>query len=309
MSKPNRWMPLDWGDYWRDTGHLNAAEHGAYLNLLGAYWVSGQALPDDDVRLGRLARTTSAEWRRVRDVLRAFFTVRDGLLHHKRVEREIARATDVHSARVDRIGKINARRKQTSPTTSSPTSSPISSPPSPSPSPPHQDSVPHGTGADAPLSVGEGAPIQGSLKSRIFGPCLTWLAAQSKLPEARARTITARWCAKFGDGPVLEAFTAAARQAPLDPVPYIEKVLTNAAHTASNTATTTGPAASAFRNASGQPRAVRDAHASAVDHLAGLRDALGLGSVEAVPQPTAIAEREQPGSNDRGPDSGTFTGG
>lgn len=265
-------MPLDWGDYWRDTGHLKAAEHGAYLNLLGHYWVSGKPLPDDDARLHRLAKTTAAEWKRLSAVVRAFFTARDGVLHHKRVDREIARATDVYAKRARGASLTNARKTHIntqSDTHSAPQSDAHSGAQSPSP-----DSVPDGTGADAPLG-GRGVVETQSLKTRIFGPCLGWLVAQAKLPEAQARKITARWCAKHGDGAVLDAFTAAARQSPLDPVPYIEKVLNN------------GPTSTQKNRAGAAPsthaaRVAADARDQAAGHLSGLRAALGLGPVASV---------------------------
>lgn len=277
MNKPDRWMPLDWGDYWRDTGHLKAAEHGAYLNLLGHYWVSGKPLPDDDARLHRLAKTTRAEWQRLGGTVRAFFTVRDGALHHKRVEREIARATDLYakrykSAEVMREKKAQKHLKQSTP----------------SPSQTH-DSVPAGTGADAPAGEGgvlddgvrgetqsasAAAPSTESLKARIFGPCLAWLAAHSTLPEPSARKITARWCAAHGDGAVLHAFSLAARQSPLDPVPYIEKVLNNGAP---HTSSLHGP-----KNSTYAARVAQGARHQAAGHLSGLRDALGLGAVASV---------------------------
>jgi len=291
MTKPNRWMPLDWGDYWRDTAHLNAAEHGAYLNLLGAYWVSGAPLPDDDVRLARMARTSRAEWRSVRQTVRAFFRGENGALHHGRVDREIARAVEVHASRAKRMGQLNAKQAIVFPAMSFPPSSPQTQSPSPSPSP-SQDSGPTGPAAMAAPGGGDEpqTPTQPTaLKARSLGPCLVWLAAQAHITEHRARAFTARWCAKFGDGAVLDAFAAAARQSPLDPVPYIEKVLHN------------GPTRIAGSNDATNihARRQRDAARAAGDHLAGLRAALGVGGVAGVRESAADLKPVQSVEADR----------
>ena len=170
--------------------------------------------------------------------------------------------------------------------------------------PQSQDSVPIGTGtpchgdgeASEPVDLFGAAPTatpNASLKSRIFGPCLAWLVAQSKITEPAARKITGAWCAAHGDGAVLDAFAAAARQSPLDPVPYIEKVLSNAtssAHTPAHTggAQTRRGAAEPF-----QARVASAARAQATGHLTGLRDALILGSASftdmAAPRPDAVS--------------------
>jgi uncharacterized protein YdaU (DUF1376 family) len=296
-------MPLDWGDYWRDTGHLNALEHGAYLNLLGHYWVSGKPLPDDDARLMRLAKTNVREWKAVRAVVRAFFIPRDGVLAHKRVEREIERATKVHEARSSGARATNNRRAEPalsdalsaplsdtlSDTLSAPVTDAPSAPQSPPPSP-KPDSVPIGTGAHAPMGEGLTAFEGDTLKKRIWGPCLAWLGAQAKLPEAKTRVLVGRWCAKFGDGCVLEAFAAAARNSPLDPVPYLEKVLHHGSNSkyAGPTATRAAKLGSAARE-------------QAAGHLAGLRHALGLGAVaSARPDATATHTTIVDGVDQRG---------
>jgi hypothetical protein len=159
MTKPNRWMPYDWGDYWRDTAHLTAAEHG-------------------------------------------------------RVDREIARATEIHAGRVDRMTRLNAKRRLS--TTSSPMSCATSSMPS-SPQPQPQSLGPTEPAATAAPDDGDDAPTSNpptALKARILGQRLAALAAQSHINEHRARTLTARWCPKFRDGAVLDAFTVAARHSP-----------------------------------------------------------------------------------------------
>lgn len=92
-ARSDTWMPIYWGDYAKDTGHLGAAHHGAYLLLLKHYWVTGQPLPDDDAQLWRIVCADSlAHWRRLKPVVLAFFERRDGRLHHSRVDRELASA-------------------------------------------------------------------------------------------------------------------------------------------------------------------------------------------------------------------------
>lgn len=95
-------------------------------------------------------------------------------------------------------------------------------------------------GADAPL------------KERIFGPALDWLAKQSGKPKDKLRPLVGRWCSKHGDGATLEALAAAAKNAPLDPIPYIERVLKPKA-----------------------PNGKPDAQASASAHLEGLASIFG----------------------------------
>lgn len=91
--KVDTWMPIYWGDYAKDTGHLGAVHHGAYLMLLKHYWVTATPLPCDDAQLWRIACTDSlAHWRKIKAVVLAFFEEREGRLHHGRVEDELAKA-------------------------------------------------------------------------------------------------------------------------------------------------------------------------------------------------------------------------
>lgn len=83
-------MSLHVGDYLKETTHLDATLHGAYLLLIIHYWVRG-CLPDDDVQLARIARMSSAQWRKARPILQAFFY--DGW-RQKRIEGEIAAAVE-----------------------------------------------------------------------------------------------------------------------------------------------------------------------------------------------------------------------
>lgn len=93
MSRP--WMPMFWAEFIADTQHLNAAESGAYLLLIGHYWSTQRPPPDDDRQLARIARMKPAEWRRARATVQAFF--QDGW-KHKRVEFELTEAARISAA-------------------------------------------------------------------------------------------------------------------------------------------------------------------------------------------------------------------
>lgn len=88
------YMPLWVGDYIADTQHLTAAEHGAYMLLIMAYWQRGRALPDDSERLAIIARMTPTEWAKAEPTLREFFKADDGEWRHSRIEAELAKVRD-----------------------------------------------------------------------------------------------------------------------------------------------------------------------------------------------------------------------
>lgn len=107
------WMPLYVGDYRADTTHLSAAQHGAYLLLIMHYWQQS-GLPDDDEQLARIACLSSAEWRKHRPIIRAFFG--EGW-RHARIDREIADAEAAYErrARAGRKGGKAARSRSNAP--------------------------------------------------------------------------------------------------------------------------------------------------------------------------------------------------
>jgi uncharacterized protein YdaU (DUF1376 family) len=81
MNPPK--MPIHIGDYKRDTGHLRAAGHGAYLLLLFHHWSTG-SLPDDDAQLASIACMTRPEWARVRPIIEKFF--KPGWIHGRVID-------------------------------------------------------------------------------------------------------------------------------------------------------------------------------------------------------------------------------
>lgn len=84
-------MPLYVADYLADTGHLSAAEHGAYLLLIMHYWQNG-ALPNEDRRLARIARMSPAEWEDSRETLADLFSKN---WTHKRIDEELVAAEEI----------------------------------------------------------------------------------------------------------------------------------------------------------------------------------------------------------------------
>lgn len=111
MNPPK--MPIHIGDYMRDTGHLRAAEHGAYLMLLFHHWSTG-GLPDDDRQLAAIARMSSAEWKRARPILEKFFNPG---WHHGRVGDDLAAARASYEKRAkagEKGGKAKAEGKHSS---------------------------------------------------------------------------------------------------------------------------------------------------------------------------------------------------
>jgi uncharacterized protein YdaU (DUF1376 family) len=92
-------MPLYIGDYMADTMRLSTLEHGAYLLLIMEYWRQGP-LPDDDRALASIAKLDTRAWSKtVGPVIRRYFTSRDGLLHHKRIEAERAKTATISEKR------------------------------------------------------------------------------------------------------------------------------------------------------------------------------------------------------------------
>ena len=104
------WMPIYWGDYLRDTAHLSASEHGAYLLMIGHYWTTAKPLPDHDEQLRRIARMEKAEWKRARLVLEGFFTISDGVWRHSRIDAELVLWGSKNEFYKDRAS--NAARKR-----------------------------------------------------------------------------------------------------------------------------------------------------------------------------------------------------
>lgn len=131
MSLPR--MSLHIGDYKKDTGHLGAAEHGAYLMLTMHYWATG-GLPGDDAQLARIACMSDRAWKVARPTMAAFF---QSNWKHKRIDRELADAQAKYDRRAlagKKGGDAKAAAKQR-PSIATPPPSEIASTPNPNPNP------------------------------------------------------------------------------------------------------------------------------------------------------------------------------
>lgn len=106
----SNWMPFYWGKYWQDTGHFRGAAHGAYMNLIGAYWVRGKALPDNDAALEALSKCSTKEWRAVREQVLAMFDHGGGVYAHKRIEAELSKAAAKYLAKA-RAGEKGSQKR------------------------------------------------------------------------------------------------------------------------------------------------------------------------------------------------------
>ena len=87
-------MPMYWADYFGDTMHLTTFQHGCYLLLIGAYWRRGGPLPNDFKYLAQICRTSCDKLARYGNPVIALFTSKDGLLVHKRLEKEILKSSN-----------------------------------------------------------------------------------------------------------------------------------------------------------------------------------------------------------------------
>ncbi len=111
-GKPDSFMPFYTGDWLRSTGHLKAAEHGAYLLLVLHYWDTQKPLTSNDEDLRRIARMTRREWNESRERVLSFFELIDGKYRHKRVEKELTTALAKYKARQESGAKAANKRWQ-----------------------------------------------------------------------------------------------------------------------------------------------------------------------------------------------------
>jgi uncharacterized protein YdaU (DUF1376 family) len=255
-----------WGDYARDTGHLNATGHGAYLMLIKHYWCTGQPLNDDDDELWRIACCDSKkEWLALRPKIIRLFQCEAGVLRHKRVDQELAKALCNIKAKVE-AGKKGAERRwqKDGIPNGTPNGSAIAEPsishrqidaPSPSPSQPEpsvsdpslrsgsstsagapsslkaseREKPPGTVGLDSTLEIPLAMlrPPNGDWRALLFGQCLDWLAKLEGKPPGKLRALMGRWLKSAEDDAqrVVNLIGACQSEKRADPVSWVEASL------------------------------------------------------------------------------------
>lgn len=79
-------VPFHIGDFLSGTMHMDATEVGAYWMLCVAHYQAGeQGLPDDDVKLSRIAKVSLKTWRRIRPTMAEKFTISDSFWKSSKV--------------------------------------------------------------------------------------------------------------------------------------------------------------------------------------------------------------------------------
>ncbi|MCC6915307.1 MAG: DUF1376 domain-containing protein [Rhodospirillaceae bacterium] len=109
--KTDAWMPIYVGDYLKDTTHLTAAEHGAYLLMILAYWNAGGPILAQESHLMRVTRMTRYEWRKSRATLLAFFESEGDRLRHDRIDQELKNAAARYESRAKGARSANDKRR------------------------------------------------------------------------------------------------------------------------------------------------------------------------------------------------------
>lgn len=85
-------MQLYVSDFLGDTLDLSTEGIGAYMLLLMAMWNAGGQLPDDEVKLARIARFSLKKWRAVATEILAFFERANGRITHQRLSKELRKS-------------------------------------------------------------------------------------------------------------------------------------------------------------------------------------------------------------------------
>lgn len=91
--KTDIWMPWYIKDYLADTSRLSTIEHGAYMLLIGDYWINGE-LPDNNDILLQVTKLPKENLQVISGLLSRFFTFNEitKSWKSKRIDEELAKA-------------------------------------------------------------------------------------------------------------------------------------------------------------------------------------------------------------------------
>lgn len=109
-------MQLYVSDFVGDTLLLSTEHIGAYLLLLIALWNADGVLPNDDVKLARVARMGIKRWHTAAREIMPFFEVKGDTISHHRLSRELQkseRTSESRAAAGSKGGTANALKYNT----------------------------------------------------------------------------------------------------------------------------------------------------------------------------------------------------
>jgi uncharacterized protein YdaU (DUF1376 family) len=198
------YMPLYVADYLADAAHLTTVQHGAYLLLIMNYWQRGEPLPNDDVRLARIARVGQREWAKMRDTLSEFFEVGCSTWSHNRIDGELARVA-AKSLKSKKAAQASVKRRFGG----------RSADVEPTDTDTEEGSVDKSTGGKPPDPVKD-----------LFDVGVSILTSAGQT-EKQARSLIGKWRkAKKSDGEVLTGLLDCRARAISNPVEWLEKRFT-----------------------------------------------------------------------------------
>ena len=89
------YMKLYVAEWTADTQHLTCEQDGAYGRLVRAMWRAEGALPADPDMLARIVGLTPKEWAAIAVPVLALFSIKDGFLAHKRLQKEVRKYREI----------------------------------------------------------------------------------------------------------------------------------------------------------------------------------------------------------------------
>lgn len=111
MSVLSAYMPWYIGDYLRDTAHLEAHEHGAYMLMLAHAWQHEGELPLDLERVRKIGKLSKEQWIDSKETLLQFWCQNCTGYRQNRVDSELEKARNLYNQKVA-AGKASAAARE-----------------------------------------------------------------------------------------------------------------------------------------------------------------------------------------------------
>lgn len=216
------YYPFHIGDYLTETAHLSWLEDCAYRRLLDLYYSREQRIPLDINQAARLCRAVSKDERKaVETVLGEFFVQTESGWLHTRCDAEIEKAREF-GRRARENGSKGGRPPKAKPTENPEKTQPVisgnpeeSKSKAPNPITKTSYSEANASGADAPPTA----------RDLVFANGVPLLTVAG-VTEKNARSMLAGLCKRNGDEAVANAIAACAKERPVEPVSWLQAVLT-----------------------------------------------------------------------------------